>query len=53
MPHYHAVEATHYIKKALGKHYQADMTPIAVALWQSWKQCRFVEDEGDVVFYKN
>ncbi|KAI9497792.1 delta-12 fatty acid desaturase [Zychaea mexicana] len=53
MPHYHAVEATHYIKKALGKHYQSDMTPIADALWQSWKQCRFVEDEGDVVFFKS
>ncbi|KAJ8663378.1 hypothetical protein O0I10_000617 [Lichtheimia ornata] len=53
MPHYHAEEATHHIKKALGKHYQYDPTPIPIALWQSWKECRFVEDEGDVVFYKN
>ncbi|KAI9320848.1 delta-12 fatty acid desaturase [Dichotomocladium elegans] len=52
MPHYHAEEATHYIKKALGKHYRYDPTPIPAALWQSWTQCRFVEDEGDVVFFK-
>ncbi|KAI8393705.1 fatty acid desaturase-domain-containing protein [Radiomyces spectabilis] len=53
MPHYHAEEATRYIKKALGKHYMYDPTPIAVAFWRSWNECRFVEDEGDVVFYKN
>ncbi|KAF7731006.1 hypothetical protein EC973_001052 [Apophysomyces ossiformis] len=53
MPHYHAEEATHHIKKVLGKHYKFDPTPIPVALWQSWKACRFVEDDGDVVFYKN
>ncbi|KAI9270175.1 delta-12 fatty acid desaturase [Helicostylum pulchrum] len=53
MPHYHAEEATIHIKKALGKHYQSDDTPIATALWNNWKSCRFVEDEGDVVFYKN
>lgn len=53
MPHYHAEEATIHIKKALGKHYQSDDTPIAIALWKCWKACRFVEDDGDVVFYKN
>lgn len=53
MPHYHAQEATVYIKEALGKHYMYDDTPVPMALWHVWKQCRFVEDEGDVVFYKN
>lgn len=53
MPHYHAQEATHYIKKVLGKHYHSDMTPIPLALWKVWHECQFVEDEGDVVFYKN
>ncbi|KAI7888705.1 delta-12 fatty acid desaturase [Mucor mucedo] len=53
MPHYHAEEATMHIKKALGKHYQCDNTPIPVALWRVWKACRFVEDDGDVVFFKN
>ncbi|KAH8551139.1 delta-12 fatty acid desaturase [Umbelopsis sp. PMI_123] len=53
MPHYHAEEATRHIKKVLGKHYHFDSTPIPLALWRSWRNCRFVEDEGDVVFWKN
>jgi omega-6 fatty acid desaturase (delta-12 desaturase) len=53
MPHYHAEEATVHIKKALGKHYKYDPTPIPQALYKSWMACRFVEDDGDVVFFKN
>ncbi|CAO3591527.1 unnamed protein product [Absidia cylindrospora] len=53
MPHYHAEEATVHIKKALGKHYKYDPTPIPQALYKSWKACRYVEDDGDVVFFKN
>lgn len=52
MPHYHAEEATAHIKKALGKHYHSDNTPIPIALWKVWRNCRYVEDDGDVVFYK-
>ncbi|KAI9025099.1 delta-12-fatty acid desaturase [Phycomyces nitens] len=53
MPHYHGEEATEHIKKALGKHYHYDPTPIAKALANSWTQCRFIEDDGDVRFFKN
>lgn len=53
IPHYHAEEATVHLKKVLGKHYFCDETPIATALWNARKACKFVEDEGDVVFYKN
>ncbi|KAI7863541.1 delta-12 fatty acid desaturase [Spinellus fusiger] len=53
MPHYHAQEATHHIKKALGKHYCYDSTPIPQALYNTWRSCKFVEDEGDVRFFKN
>ncbi|KAI9306905.1 fatty acid desaturase-domain-containing protein [Cunninghamella echinulata] len=53
MPHYHAEEATVHIKKALGKHYKYDPTPVPLALYKSWKACRYVEDDGDVVFFKN
>ncbi|KAI8060554.1 delta-12 fatty acid desaturase [Gongronella butleri] len=53
MPHYHAEEATAHIKKALGKHYKYDATPVPQALWRAWKYCRFVEDDGDVVFFKH
>ncbi|KAI7867552.1 delta-12-fatty acid desaturase [Spinellus fusiger] len=53
IPHYHTQEATHHIKKALGKHYCYDSTPIPQALYNTWRSCKFVEDEGDVRFFKN
>ncbi|KAI1311537.1 linoleoyl-CoA desaturase activity protein [Mortierella claussenii] len=53
MPFYNAVEATKYLKAKLGKYYLYDDTPIAKALYRNWRQCKFVEDEGDVVFYKH
>ncbi|KAF9992399.1 linoleoyl-CoA desaturase activity protein [Modicella reniformis] len=52
MPFYHAEEATVHLKKLLGKYYIYDDTPIAVAYWRTFRECRFVEDEGDVVFFK-
>ncbi|CAG8608056.1 7336_t:CDS:2 [Cetraspora pellucida] len=53
MPHYHAEEATIHLKKVLGSYYIFDDTPIFKALWRSYNQCRFIEDEGDIIFYKN
>lgn len=53
MPFYHAQEATKHIKRVLGPYYLADSTPIARALWRSYSTCQFVEDKGDIVFYKN
>jgi omega-6 fatty acid desaturase (delta-12 desaturase) len=53
MPHYNAVKATHYIKKALGSHYHRDDTPIPIAAYRAQTLCRYIEDEGDVLFYKN
>lgn len=53
MPFYHAQEATEHIREVLGKYYLKDETPIARALWRSIRNCQFVEDAGDVVFYKN
>jgi len=52
MPHYNATEATIHLKKFLGKYYREDNTPFVKALWQSWTTCHYVEDTGDVVFYK-
>ncbi|ORZ26522.1 delta-12 fatty acid desaturase [Lobosporangium transversale] len=52
MPFYHAEEATYHLKKLLGEYYIYDDTPIAIACWRSFRECRFVEDEGDVVFFK-
>ena len=53
MPFYHAQEATEHIKRVLGPYYMKDDTPIVHALYRSYSSCQFVEDEGDIVFYKN
>jgi len=53
MPFYHAQEASQHIKQVLGKYYMKDDTPIAKALWRSYTACQFIEDSGDIVFYKN
>ncbi|KAI8815066.1 delta-12 fatty acid desaturase [Cladochytrium replicatum] len=52
MPFYHAVEATEAVKGVLGKYYISDDTQFFVALWRSMNNCKFVEDEGDVVWYQ-
>eukprot|EP01038_Epipyxis_sp_PR26KG_P006817 gene6817-9333_t len=53
MPFYHAQEASEHIKRVLGPYYMKDDTPIGLALWRSYSACQFVEDDGDIVFYKN
>jgi omega-6 fatty acid desaturase (delta-12 desaturase) len=53
MPFYHCEEATHVIREKLGAFYMRDDTPIPQALWRSFKNCQFVEDEGDIVFFKD
>ena len=49
MPHYHAEEATQALQKVLGPHYRKDLTNPWIALYKSWSQCRFVEDEGKLL----
>lgn len=39
MPHYHAEEATVAVKKLIGDYYRYDSTPIATALWRSFRDC--------------
>ena len=54
MPFYNAVAATPHVKRVLGQYYLSDTdTPVPVALWRMWASCKFVEDDGDVVFYKD
>jgi len=42
MPHYHAQEATEAVKGLLGEYYRYDNTPIATALWNSFRDCTFL-----------
>ncbi|KAF8512653.1 fatty acid desaturase-domain-containing protein [Hysterangium stoloniferum] len=53
MPFYHAEEATKYLKEVLGEFYIRDDTPAFKALWNIYNSCIFVEDEDDIVFFKN
>jgi omega-6 fatty acid desaturase / acyl-lipid omega-6 desaturase (Delta-12 desaturase) len=39
--------------QVLGPYYLSDDTPIAHALYRAFSTCQFVEDTGDIVFYKN
>ena len=53
MPFYHAKEATKHLKEVLGPYYLQDSTPISHALYRAFSTCQFVEDTGDIVFFKN
>ncbi|THH06484.1 hypothetical protein EW145_g4062 [Phellinidium pouzarii] len=53
MPHYHGEEATGYLKKLIGEHYRQSNEPVFKALWKTYNECQFVEDDGEVLFYKN
>ncbi|KAF9556707.1 hypothetical protein CPC08DRAFT_765085 [Agrocybe pediades] len=53
MPFYHTEEATKYIRAAMGEHYLSHEEYWLSNLWKSFGRCLFVEDEGDVVFFKD
>ncbi|KAJ2934392.1 hypothetical protein H1R20_g2700, partial [Candolleomyces eurysporus] len=52
-PFYNGPEITERIKTVLKDDYNYDSTPSFYALYRSFTECQFVEEEGDVVFYKN
>jgi omega-6 fatty acid desaturase (delta-12 desaturase) len=53
IPHYHAHEATEALKKVLGEHYAYTDENCFVSLWKNYRACRFVDDEGEVIFFRN
>ncbi|KAI0027699.1 delta-12 fatty acid desaturase protein [Vararia minispora EC-137] len=52
-PFYNGPKITKRIRAVLGEHYNYDSTNTFYALWRSFTQCIFVEEEGGIVFYKN
>ncbi|CCI43061.1 unnamed protein product [Albugo candida] len=52
VPFYHAHEATNAIKPVLGDFYMVDNTPTIRALWRSFSNCKFIDDNEKIVFYK-
>ncbi|KAF5391131.1 hypothetical protein D9757_003022 [Collybiopsis confluens] len=53
IPFYNQPIATEHIKKILKEDYNYDSTNSFRALYRSFVQCQFIEDEGDIVFFKN
>jgi len=53
MPFYHGPEATQYLKAKIGDHYISSDAPAFKALWDSYNRCQFVENEGEVLFYRD
>ena len=41
------------MKEFIGEHYHYSNKPVFKALWDNYNDCQFVEDEGDIIFYKN
>ncbi|TFK32080.1 delta-12 fatty acid desaturase [Crucibulum laeve] len=53
IPFYNQPQATEHIKMILGGDYNYDSTNTFRALYRTFTECCFIEDEGDIVFYKN
>ncbi|KAF5368960.1 hypothetical protein D9758_003062 [Tetrapyrgos nigripes] len=53
MPWYNGEAATAHLRGFIGEHYRWDDKPVFKALWDSYNRCQFVEDEGDVLFYRD
>jgi hypothetical protein len=46
-------EATEAVKPLLGAYYLRDETPIFQSLYHSWTNCKFVDDKGSYLYFKN
>lgn len=53
IPFYNQPEVTKRIRILLGENYNYDSTNTFRALYRTFTQCCFIEDEGEIVFYKN
>ncbi|KAJ3886899.1 fatty acid conjugase [Lentinula edodes] len=53
VPFYNQPVATECIKKMLKEDYNYDSTNSFRALYRTFTECEFIEDEGDIVFFKN
>ncbi|ESA35905.1 fatty acid desaturase [Leptolyngbya sp. Heron Island J] len=52
MPHYHLKDATEAIKPILGDYYREAKDSIWTSFWRSARECIFVPNEGQKVYYQ-
>jgi omega-6 fatty acid desaturase (delta-12 desaturase) len=53
MPFYNAIQVTNkHIKTICGDLYVEDHRPLAVAVWESWRNCRYIVPSEGVAYYK-
>ena len=52
MPHYHLKDATEAIKPILGDYYREAQDSIWTSFWRSARECIFVPNEGQKVYYQ-
>ncbi|KAJ7066579.1 delta-12 fatty acid desaturase [Mycena amicta] len=53
IPFYNQPKVTEYLKQVLPDHYNYDSTNMYRAFWRNFTQCIFIEDEGEILFFKN
>ncbi|KAF4617265.1 hypothetical protein D9613_005669 [Agrocybe pediades] len=53
IPFYHAAEATEILKRLLPDNYRATSKPVFKCLWENFNKCQFVDDEGDILYYRD
>ncbi|TFK22251.1 delta-12 fatty acid desaturase protein [Coprinopsis marcescibilis] len=53
IPFYNQPQVTEAIKKVLGDDYIYDSTNTYRSLYRNFTQCCLIEDDGDILFYKN
>ncbi|KAF9060335.1 delta-12 fatty acid desaturase [Rhodocollybia butyracea] len=53
VPFYNQPIATECVKKVLKEDYNYDSTGAFRALFRNFTECQFIEEEGDIIFYKN
>ncbi|KAK0472775.1 hypothetical protein IW261DRAFT_1506872 [Armillaria novae-zelandiae] len=53
IPFYNGEIATNHLKALIGKDCLSSGTPVFRSLWDNYRACQFVEDSGDILFYKD
>ncbi|KAJ7019344.1 fatty acid desaturase-domain-containing protein [Mycena alexandri] len=53
IPYYNQPIVTEKLRSVLGEHYNYDSTNTFYALYRSFTQCLFIDDDGEILMYRN